>query len=420
MPIYKCRVKKGANELSEQRIDAGSEKEAIEKLSQMGLMPLHIEEVTEKDLTAVGSAPARAPGGLPAGQAGRGRGRGKVKLAEITVFTREMASLFKSGVPILTALEIIREQSENLYFKQIVGDIHDAVKEGSTFSAALGKYPRVFPPIYIAMIKTGENSGALPEVLLSIAAYRRKEQEMASRFRMALAYPALMGLVGLGTIIFMFTYVIPRLTKIYVNLGEALPLPTRILLATSDILRKGWPVIILVLAVGIFLFRRQINTATGKKIWSQFLLRLPLVGKFIVKAELTRFCRTFGLLIKSGVPILSALNIAVPVIENEVIKEQISRSYQELEHGGTLGKSFKNAPVIPLFMSNLIRVGEESGKLQDALEEVASSYERDTEEAVQIMSSLLEPLMILVMGLITGFIVVAMLLPIFDINAMMH
>lgn len=413
MPIYKCRVKKGANEFSEQRIDAGSEKEAIEKLSQMGLMPLHIEEVTEKDFAAVGSAPARVPGGS-------GRGRRKVKLAEITVFTREMASLFKSGVPILTALEIIREQSGNLYFKQIVGDIHDAVKEGSTFSAALGKYPRVFPPVYIAMIKTGENSGALPDVLLSIAAYRRKEQEMASRFRMALAYPALMGLVGLGTIIFMFTYVIPRLTKIYVNLGEALPLPTRILLATSDILRKGWPAIILVLAVGIFIFRRQVNTATGKKIWSRFLLRLPLVGKFIVKAELTRFCRTFGLLIRSGVPILSALNIAVPVIENEVIKEQISRSYQELEHGGTLGKSFKNAPVIPLFMSNLVRVGEESGKLQDALEEVASSYERDTEEAVQIMSSLLEPLMILVMGLVTGFIVIAMLLPIFDINAMMH
>ena len=412
MPIYQCRVKKGVNEFSEQRVEAQSEKEAVEKLSQMGLLPLRVDEVAEKD-----PAPQPARGGK---SGDRGVGRGKVKTTEVTVFTREMASLFKSGVPILTALEIIREQSENLNFKQMIGKIHDAVKEGSTFSAALGKYPRVFPPIYIAMIKTGENSGALPEVLLNIADYRRKEQEMASRFRMALAYPALMGLVGIGTIIFMFTYVIPRLTKIYVNLGEALPLPTRILLSTSDILRKGWPVILLVLAVGIFIFRRQINTATGKKIWSQFLLRLPLAGKFIVKAELTRFCRTFGLLIRSGVPILSALNIAVPVIENEVIKEQISRSYQELEHGGTLGKSLKNAPAIPLFMSNLIRVGEESGKLQDALEEVASSYERDTEEAVRIMSSLLEPLMILVMGLITGFIVVAMLLPIFDINTMMR
>lgn len=420
MPIYKCRVKKGVNEVAEQRVDAASEKEAVEKLSQMGLMPLRIEEVTEKDLAG---DPARGGAANAASTASAGRrtgaGRGKVKENEVTVFTREMASLFKSGVPILTALEIIREQSENRSFQQMIGDIHDAVKDGSTFSAALGKYSRVFPSIYIAMIKTGENSGALPEVLLSIADFRRKQQEMASRFRMALAYPALMGMVGLGTIIFMFTYVIPRLTKIYVNLGEALPLPTRILLATSGLLRKGWPVIILVLVVCIFVFRRQISTAAGKKAWNQFVLRLPLLGKFIVKAELARFCRTFGLLIKSGVPILSALNIAVPVLENEVIKDQISQSYQDLERGGTLGKTLKNSPMIPLFMSNLIRVGEESGKLQDALEEVANSYERDTDESIRIMSSLLEPLMILVMGLVTGFIVIAMLLPIFDINTMM-
>lgn len=425
MPIYKCRVKKGVNEVAEQRVAAASEKEAIEKLSQMGLLPLRIEEMTQKELAAestrTSTTSAKSPLGTTGAGAGRrvGAGRRKVQTNEITVFTREMASLFKSGVPILTALEIIREQSENLNFKQMVEEIHDAVKEGSTFSAALEKYPRVFPAIYIAMIKTGENSGALPEVLLSIADYRRKQQEMASRFRMALAYPALMGFVGLGTIIFMFTYVIPRLTKIYVNLGEALPLPTRILLAISDLLRKGWPVILLVLAVGVFIFRRQINTAAGKKAWSQFVLRLPLLGKFIVKAELARFCRTFGLLIRSGVPILSALHIAVPVIENEVIKDQIGQSSKDLEHGGTLGKTLKNSPMVPLFMSNLIRVGEESGKLQDALDEVANSYERDTDEAIRIMSSLLEPLMILVMGLVTGFIVIAMLLPIFDINTMM-
>lgn len=411
MPIYKCRVKKGTGELAEQRIEAVSEKEAIEKLSQMGLLPLQVEEVTEKEPTASAQQPARALGGAV---------RGRVKAHEVTIFTREMASLFKSGVPILMALEIIREQSENLAFKQIIGDIHDAVKEGSTFSEAMGKYPRIFPPIYIAMIKTGENSGALPEVLLSIAQYRLKEQEMASRFRMAMAYPALMGLVGVGTITFMFVYVIPRLSKIYVNLGEGLPLPTQILLAGSAFLRKGWPIIILIMAAAIFVFRQQMKTASGKKLWSRFILGLPLMGKFTVKAELSRFSRTFGLLIRSGVPILSALRIAVPVIENEVIKEEISRSYQELEHGGTLGQSLKNCKCVPVFMTSLIRVGEQSGKLQDALDEVASSYERDTEEAVRVMSSLLEPLMILVMGLITGFIVVAMLLPIFDINSMMR
>lgn len=408
MPMYRYRVKKDGKEISEDTIEAASEKEAVEKLSRMGLLPLHIEEVTGEAAQKERAVPAAA------------LTRGRVKSRETTVFTRELASLFKSGVPILTALDIIREQSENAYLKQVLMDIHEAVKQGSTFSDALAKYPRIFPPIYIAMVKTGENSGALPEVLFGIADYRAKEEEMVSRFRMAMAYPALMALVGAGTIVFMFTFVIPRLTKIYVNMGEMLPLPTRILLALSGFLRQGWPAIVVVLVVAIFIFRRQFKTATGKKIWSQFTLRLPLFGKFVVKAELARFCRTFGLLIRSGVPILTAINIAVPVLENEVIKGHISHSCKELEQGGTFGRSLKNSKIIPLFMSNLIRVGEESGKLQDALEEVAGSYERDTEETIRIMSSLLEPLMILVMGLVVGFIVVAMLLPIFDMNTMMR
>ena len=406
MPIYKCQVKKGFKEIFEQRIEAGSEKEVVEKLNQMGLFPLHIEEAAEKDSMTKPAHAVRAA-------------RGKVKSREITVFTRELASLFKSGVPILTSLEIIREQSEDVYLKDILMDIHDEVKEGSTFSDALSKYPRVFPPVYIAMVKTGENSGALPEVLLSIADYRMKESEMMSRFRMALAYPALMAVVGIATIVFMFTFVVPRLTKMYIDLGESLPVLTRILLAISGLLRHGWPAIVLVLAVFVFIFRWRIRTASGKKNWSQFILGLPLFGKFITKAELARFCRIFGLLIKSGVPILSAIHIVVPVLENEVIKGEINQSYKELEQGGSLGKSLKNSKVIPLLMSNLIRVGEESGKLQGALEEIAGSYERDTDETIRIMSSLLEPLMILVMGLIVGFMVIAMLLPIFDINTMM-
>lgn len=410
MPTYKCRVKKGVSEVLEQKIEAESEKEAIEKLSQMGLLPIQVQEAGAQESAAVASTP----------QPARGTVRGKVKSREVTVFTRQLASLFKSGVPILTALNIILEQSESPSLKAMLQDIHDAVKDGSTLSGALEKYPRAFPPVYIAMVRSGENSGALPEVLFSIADHRIKEEAMISRFRMAMAYPLLMALVGMGTIVFMFTFVIPRLTKIYVNMGQTLPLATRILLAVSDFFAKGWPLIVLVLAVGIFVFRRQISTEKGKTMWSQFTLGLPVWGKFLVKAELVRFCRTFGLLIKSGVPILSAINIAIPVLENDVIRNQVSQSYKELEGGGTFGRSLKNSKVIPLFMSNLVSVGEESGRLQDALEEVASSYERDTEEAVRMMTNLLEPLMILVMGLVVGFMVIAMLLPIFDINAIMH
>jgi len=269
-------------------------------------------------------------------------------------------------------------------------------------------------------VHSGENSGSFPEVLLSIADYRSKSEEVFSRFRMALAYPVLMAIVGLATVIFMFAFVVPKLMRVYVNMGQVLPLPTRILISISNVVRQGWWAIVLVILAAVFIFRKQIKTSAGKRIWSSFQLRLPLIGKFILKAELGRFCRTLGLLISHGVLILRGIEIAIPVLDNEILKEQISNSHKELEHGGSFGASLKNSPAIPLFMSNLVTVGDESGRLQGSLEEVANSYERDTDEAIKIMSSLLEPLMILAMGLIVGFIVISMLLPIFDINAMVR
>ena len=218
----------------------------------------------------------------------------------------------------------------------------------------------------------------------------------------------------------MLTFVMPRLMKIFINLGQDLPLPTKILIFTSNGLRQWGFWIILILALIILIFRRQMRTKTGRISLSLLKLHLPLYGKFTLKAELARFSRTLELLIKNGIPILQAMDIATPVLENEIIKNQLSKSYKELEQGGSLGRSLRNSRLFPLFMTNLIIVGEESGKLDEALSEIASSYERDTDEAMRIMASLLEPLMILAMGLIVGFIVVAMLLPIFQINVMAH
>ena len=241
---------------------------------------------------------------------------------------------------------------------------------------------------------------------------------MFSRFRMAMAYPILMATVGIGTIVFMFTFVMPRLMNLYVNMEQSLPLPTKILISLSEALNKWGLWIVVVLAIAVWIINNQLKTALGKAAFSVFKLHLPLFGKFIVKAELARFSRTLELLLKSGIPILRALEISIPVLDNEVIKNQLKRSCKELEQGGSFGKSLKAVKIFPLFMSNLIVVGEESGKLDDALSEVANSYEHDTDETIRIMSSLIEPLMILVMGIIVGFIVVAMLLPIFEINVM--
>lgn len=402
--IYKYRAKKGPQDIVDDTIEASTEKEAIEKVSQLGLLPIHIEKVSQiiKELQTPSEAKVH----------------GRIRSRQITIFSRQLASLLKSGVPILNSLNIIREQSENPHLKNILQSIHNAIKEGATFSSALAKYPNIFSNLYIAMIRTGEDAGNLPEVLLRIADYRTKQEEMLSRFRLALAYPFLMAIVGLATVVFMLTFVMPRLMRIFVNLGEKLPLPTRILISISQGLRQGWFWIILILAIIILVIKRQAKTKVGRLSLSIFKLHLPVLGNFILKAELSRFSRTLELLIKNGIPILKAIDIAIPVLENEVIKNQLRQSYKQLEQGGSFGKSLKNSKVFPLFMSNLITVGEESGKLDEALAEVASSYERDTDEAMRMMASLLEPLMILGMGLIVGFIVVAMLLPIFEINVM--
>jgi len=399
--LYKYFAKKGI-ETVEGLIEAQSESEAVEKLSQSGILPVRLEKAA-----ALPKAETQARIKKPSA---------RIASRQITVFSRELASLLKSGVPILSALDIIREQSENLRLKEIVTDIRNAIKDGAAFSSGIARYPKVFSSLYVAMVKAGEDSGALAESLLRITEYRVKEEEMFSKLRIAMAYPALMALVGLATVIFMLTFVLPRLTKIFVDLGRELPLATQILINLSQGLVRGWFWIGLIITAMFFVIRQEVKTKPGKRTLSVLQLHFPVLGKIMLKAELSRFCRTLELLIRSGIPILKSIDITIPVLENEVIKEQLNRSYKELEQGGSFGKSLKKSKVFPLFMTNLLVIGEESGKLEGALAEIANLYERDTDEAIRIMGSLLEPLMILIMGLIVGFIVVAMLLPIFDIS----
>jgi len=400
MSLYRYKAKKGPQEVIEGQLEAASEKEAVEKINALGLVPLCVEEEVSSSASVVPS----------------GKSFGKVKTRQITVFSRQLATLIRSGVPILRAIHIIMEQSESRGLKNVLGDIHDKLKEGSTFSSCLAAHPDCFSSLYIAMIRAGEDTGALPEALLRVTDYRMKQEEFISRLRMSLAYPVLMAIVGVATIVFMLTFVIPRLTKIFFSMGQALPLPTQILISISSALRQAW--VWLAFSVIILILIRQSKTGVGLVVLSRLKIHLPLFGNIILKANLSRFSRTLELLIKNGIPILKAIDIAVAVVNNEIVKEKLKTSYEELEQGGSFGKSLKTSGLLPSFMTNLVIVGEESGKLAEALGEVADTYERETDEAVRIMTNLLEPLMILIMGLIVAFIVIAMLLPIFEINLM--
>lgn len=401
MPLFHYLAKDGVRNI-EGTLDAQSRQEAVDKLHQQGYIPVRVEEKTPAAAEKTAS-PQRVSGG-------------RIKSKEITVFSRQLASLIKSGVPILRGLRIISEQSDNPALRRILEDIHGSVKEGEALSDTFASYPKIFPVLYTAMVRSGEASGTLQDVLVRVADYRQKEEEIFSRVRAALAYPGLMAFVGAGTIIFMLTFVMPRMLRLFSRLGQELPLPTKILIAVSGFIQQWWPAILLGGAVFVFVGKQGTKTKAQRLMLSRLILRLPVLKDFVQKSELARFSRTLELLVKSRVPIIKAIKITIPTLNNESLREELTRCSKELEEGGAFGKSLEKSKLFPGFMTSLIIVGEESGKLDEALSEIAASYERDTEEAVRILTALIEPLIILVMGLVVGFIVVAMLLPVFQMN----
>ena len=400
MPLYFYKAKKGPDEVIEGKIEAVDEKEAIEKLNRLGYVATKLEVYTPLTKKISLSKPTHF----------------KIKYHQITIFSRQLASLLKSGVPILSALAILREQSENPPLKYILTEVYNAIKEGESFSEALKKYPKVFSPLYLALVKTGEDSGDLPNALLRIAEYRQKEEEFLSKFRTALIYPLFMVLVGIGTVIFMLVFVLPKISQIFLNLGQELPLPTRIVLKLSLFFKEKIVWLVFILLLIIFIILRYLKTEKGRKNFDHFKLRVFLLGNFILKTELARFSRTLSLLLKNGLSVIRAIELSIPVLGNEILRNCFSNSLVQLKQGGSFGRSLKESKIIPLFMSNLISVGEESGKLSEALDEITFSYEKDTEDTIKVFTTLLEPILILVIGGIIGFIVIAMLLPIFEMN----
>lgn len=419
MPRFSYTAKKGPKDRVSGVIEAATLDDAVDELSNQGLIPIHLEE-------ASGSAVATA---LPesriqkiAAQARAPRQSIRIfsgiQSKEITLFGRQLAGLLRAGVPILKSIWIISEQSENPKMKALLTHAQDEIRNGRSLSDVLAVYPKHFPPIYVAMVRTGEDSGTLQEALLRVSEYRQKQEEIFSRVRTAMAYPALMALTGAGTIVFMLTFVIPKLSGLFATMGGALPLPTKILMSLSSVFQQKlfW------IAFGLALFGLvaliKSRPVAMKLIWGRVSLKLPIIKGFVIKSELARLSRTLELLIKSGTPILRAIEITAPVIGNTVLSRSFATIRDEIAGGGSLGKSLHERGDFPLFMTNLIVVGEESGHLDEALSEIALYYERETDEAIKVMTSLLEPLMILVMGLIVGFIVIAMLLPMFELNMM--
>jgi type II secretory pathway component PulF len=280
----------------------------------------------------------------------------------------------------------------------------------------LSNFPKLFPSLYVSLVKSGEASGRLDEALEELAEFIDKEEELKSKIRTALAYPALMIVVGIATVFVLVSFVIPKLAGMFADFGQALPLPTRILINISDIFARYWLWLLLIGVAIIVLVVKRGVTATERLAIDRIKLRLPLVGGIVRKQIIVRFARTLALLLRSGIPVFQALEVTTPIMGNEVFARELEDVRKEVVDGSSLATSMRKKLCFPSFVSNMVGVGEEGGRLDKVLAEVASAYSREVDSKVKVAISLLEPAIILVLGLVVGFIVLAMLLPILQLT----
>jgi type II secretion system protein F len=402
MARFTYEAKKSPREIVKGVLIADTKAAALQKITQMGyfLVSLHEEEL---------SSPSAADAVF-----------GRIALKDTANFTRQLSDLLESGITIVKTLDILYNQTPNKKLKTIIMDIRDFCVGGSPLSDALARHPKVFPNLYVSMVRSGETGGALEKILKRLSDFSEKQLDIQTKIRTALAYPILMSFVGLATIIILMTFVIPKMMVMFADLGQTLPLPTQILLAISTIVKNFWWVLVIVLFFAGAFFAKIYATPEGRRSVDSIKLKAPIFGALEMKVELARFARTLATLLENGVPILESLKVTSETIDNAVIKQEIEKAYDAVREGSSLANGFFNSTVIPPSIINMISIGEESGHLERSLFKVAQSYERESDEAIKIMMSLLEPVMILTLGIVVGFIVIAMLLPIFEINFMMR
>lgn len=402
MQKFLYKAKDGRKQLMEGILEAETERGALSKLSQMGYFPLSIQKEEAGPQRQASSRSFSIFTGI--------------RRRDITFFTRQLSDLLEAGLTLMRALNVIQDQTENPRLQEILGDIVSHVRDGKSFSDALAVYPKVFPPIYVSMVSSGEVGGILGGVLSRLADFSEKEEELQGKVRAAMAYPALICLVGMGTVAVLLIFVVPKLVLLFQDVGQVLPLPTQILIAVSNGVAKYWWVALLIAALGGFLGRRQSLPQGARLAIDRIKLRFPVWGSLIKKVEIARFARSLATLLSHGVPILQAMQSVYQATGNEMLKGELEKIGDQLRGGTTLSQGMRLSRIFPNLVINMVSVGEEAGSLDRSLIKIADTYEREADRAMKMMTALVEPVMILVMGSVVGFIVVSMLLPIFQID----
>ncbi|MEM7008559.1 MAG: type II secretion system inner membrane protein GspF [Thermodesulfobacteriota bacterium] len=398
MPVYKYKAIDETGKAVHGVIDAESPKGATEKLKRQGVFLSSLNEAKESKSRSFNPFSG-------------------IKISELAVTTRQFSTLISAGLPLEASLSALSEQTEDARLGQVLAEVRERVSEGSSLANALAEHKNVFSDLYINIVRAGEASGTLDIVLLRLADFLETQAALTSRVRGALIYPMFMFLIGGGVLFFTMTYVIPRIAKIFEESQSSLPFMTLILIKISDFLNNNILLMFILAIIAVFAAFRFYKTERGKMFFDRLTLKLPIFGKLTSMVVISRFTRTLGTLLSSGIPLLDALQIGEAVMGNKVYGKTLEEVRDNVREGASLAQPLRDSGVFPPLVTRMIAVGEQTGEMEAMLAKVADIYDQQVETTVSTLTSLLEPVMIVIIGAIMGFIVFAVLLPIFNLTS---
>ena len=395
---YKVRDKAG--KLVEGQLEAENAQLVVSKLRSMGYVPIEIEQQGKQSLSRDIKIPFLSD---------------RIKLKDVSVFSRQFATMINSGLSMLRSLYILAEQTESKPLATVVNQVRLDVERGASLSAALAKHPKAFNRLYVAMVRAGEAGGVLDSVLQRLATTIEKQVELRRKVKSAMTYPAVVSALVLLLVTAMLIFVIPMFQSIYKQLGGKLPPPTQILIDVSNVVRNLWYVVFGGEIAAAWGFRKWINSEEGRKRWDAIKLKMPVFGGLARKTALARFGRTLSALVRSGVPILESLDIVQETSGNWVVSEAVRDTAQQVKRGEPLSRRLEEHKVFPPMVVQMMAVGEETGALDEMLDKIADFYDQEVEATVNALTSLIEPLLIVVMGVVIGGMIISLYLPMFDV-----
>jgi type IV pilus assembly protein PilC len=400
---YSAKDKSGV--ISKGMLFAPDRAGASAALQSKGLTPILVKETEQKAIGAKGGGPLSKLAFF-----------NKVKLEDKVIFSRQFATMINAGVPISQSLNILQKQSESKKLQEAVGEISKQVTGGATLANAMASHPDVFNAIYVNMVRAGEMGGILDQVMDRLATQQEKDAEIISKVRSAMIYPAVITTATISAFFFLMTVIVPKLSSIFEDAGAKLPIYTRIMLAISHFLVKDWWVLAGGIVAGVIVFVRWYRTQKGKRIMDKLLLKAPILGPILVKVNVARFARTFGSLMASGISVLDALNATKSALGSTVYKDELTIVAQQVKNGRPMSEQIRTSKNFPAIVGQMLAVGEETGKVDEILLKLAEFYEKEVDTVISGITSIIEPILIMVLGGMVGFIVISVFGPISSIG----